>query len=102
MTTFVNKPGLGTIFPNRDKKGDNHPDIKGSITLNDGQVVNFAGWRKADKNGGTYYSLKQDKPRGGDAMDDFRQGGSAGVADSRGSLDDIGDDIPFISNRSVW
>lgn len=97
---FINKPGLGTIFPNRHKESGNHPDIKGSITLNDGQVVNFAGWRKTDKKGGTYYSLKQDKPRG--AEDAFPAGGSGRVAGGGNPLDDIDDSIPFATNLSIW
>ena len=108
MSEFINKPGLGTMRANKYKESDNHPDIKGEITLHGGEIVKFAGWKRTDKNGGTYYSLKQDRPR--EDADAFRGGGDAGVAggqagaSSRASmtviLDD--DDLPFIRSDTVW
>lgn len=104
MTTeFVNKPGLGTMRANKYKDSENKPDIKGELTLNDGQVVKFAGWKKTDRNGGTYYSLKQDKPREGGADDAFHSGGSGRVADSgRDAAFDLDDTIPFVTRQSIW
>jgi len=90
--TFVNKPGLGTMRANKFKDSDAKPDIKGEITLNDGQVVKFAGWRKTDKNGGLYYSLKQDRPR--EDADAFRAASPEPVAG--GDRDDpFNDDVPW-------
>ena len=107
MSDFVNKPGLGTMRANKFKESDNHPDIKGEITLHGGEIVKFAGWKKQDRNGGTYYSLKQDRPR--EDADAFRGGGDAGVSggqaggSSRGPVAfDLDDIIPFARCDTVW
>lgn len=51
------------MFPNRDKKQDNHPDFRGDAKFK-GQIVEVALWEKTDRNGNTYYSLKIQEPRG--------------------------------------
>jgi uncharacterized protein (DUF736 family) len=90
VSDFVNKPGLGTMRANKFKDAENKPDIKGEITLFGGEVVKFAGWKKEDKNGGTYYSLKQDKPREGGERHDT----NAGPRDMGGD-DPFSDPVPF-------
>ena len=90
MSDFVNRPGMGTLFPNSYKDTDSKPDYKGSLTLESGEVVKFAGWKKEDKNGGTYYSLKQDKPREGGE----RHETSAGPKDM-GGTDPFDDSVPW-------
>lgn len=107
MSDFVNKPGLGTLFPNSYKSGDHHPDYKGSLTLSTGEVVKFAAWAKEGAKG-PYLSLKIDKPRT-DAVDAFRGGGDAGVSggqaggSSRGAVAfDLDDDVPFARCDTVW
>lgn len=98
MSDFVNKPGLGTMRANKFKDTDAKPDIKGEITLIGGEVVKFAGWKKTDKNGGTYYSLKVDKPREAeDAEAAFRAPPAAPVAgrEDNGPAFDLDDEIPF-------
>lgn len=106
MSDFVNKPGLGTIFPNRDKKEDRHPDIKGSLTLDTGEVVNFAGWKKADKNDKTYYSLKIDKPRDSERRETIGGPGGGGGREAqrepeRREAYDLDDEIPFARNDGL-
>lgn len=59
MEFFIN------VFPNKNKKAENHPDYK---VLCDVEGVQHEGglWAKTDKNGNTYYSgkvkPKEDKP----------------------------------------
>jgi hypothetical protein len=56
MSTFEHKEGKGSLLVNTYKKGDNHPDWKGSIKIN-GQTYQIAGWRKQTKNGMDMVSL---------------------------------------------
>ena len=97
MSDFVNRAGLGTLFPNSYKSGDHHPDYKGSLTLSTGEVVKFAAWAKEGAKG-PYLSLKIDKPRT-DAVEAFRQASPAPVAASDGddpfASDPFSDPIPF-------
>ena len=72
----------GTIFPNKDKRGDNDPDGKGSLVI-DGKKYWISAWRNRAKNGEPYtkLALKLDQPR-----------------DSRRSpmpQSDDGDSVPF-------
>lgn len=94
---WVNKPGLGTMRANKFKDSESKPDIKGEITLHGGEIVKFAGWKKQDRNGGTYYSLKQDRPR--EDADAFRQASPEPVAGSASDdpfgSDPFSDSIPF-------
>ena len=91
MSDFINKSGMGTLFPNSYKTGPTHPDYKGSMTLETGEVVRFAAWSK-DGAKGPYLSLKIDKPRPDAAA--FRPPSPEPVAG--GDRDDpFSDDIPF-------
>ena len=98
MSDFVNKPGLGTMRANKFKDSESKPDIKGEITLHGGEIVKFAGWKKQDRNGGTYYSLKQDRPRE-DAAAYFRGESPEPVAggdrDDPFGSDPFSDPVPF-------
>lgn len=90
--TFQHKPGMGALFPNKEKKGENHPDVKGELCLNDGQTIRFAGWRKEGAKG-VFYSLKQDRPReDGDA---FRAPATPSVADRDDNGAPFDDEIPW-------
>lgn len=89
--SFVNRPGMGTLFPN-EKEKESQPDYRGSLTLASGEVVKFAGWKKQGAKG-PYLSLKIDKPR----EDDFRSSSAGPVAGGerdRASFD-LDDEIPF-------
>ncbi len=106
MADYINKSGMGTLFPNSYKTTDNHPDYKGSLTLDTGEVVRFAAWAKEGAKG-PYLSLKIDKPR--PDADAFRGGGDAGVSggqaggSSRGPVAfDLDDEIPFVRCDTAW
>ena len=62
---YEQKRGYGTLFNNR-KGAESHPDVKGSIKLDRdyqaGDTLEFAGWKRQDKNGNDYFSLAEDKP----------------------------------------
>lgn len=107
MSEFINKAGLGTLFPNSYKNGEHHPDYKGSLTLNTGEVVKFAAWSKEGAKG-PYLSLKIDRPRP-DAADAFRGGGDAGVSGGQAGGSsrnpaplDLDDEIPFARCDTAW
>ena len=46
----------GSLFPNRDKKEDKHPNAKGEAKI-DGVLYEVAAWTKTDKNGNKWQSL---------------------------------------------
>lgn len=107
MSDFVNRPGMGTLFPNSFKDTDSKPDYKGSLTLTNGEVVKFAAWNNQGAKG-PYLSLKIDKPRP-DAVDAFRGGGDAGVSGGQAGGSsrnpeplDLDDEIPFARCDTVW
>jgi len=59
---YEHSEGFGSVFENRDKKQDNHPDFKGDAKF-EGKTVEVALWERTDRNGNTYYSLKIQRPR---------------------------------------
>jgi len=66
MSTFEHKEGKGSLLVNSFKKGDTHPDFKGSIKIN-GQTYQVAAWRKQTKNGAEMISLSVDQGWSGGA-----------------------------------
>jgi len=54
---YEHREGSGSLFPNRDKKGDNHPDYKGDALFN-GQRVELAAWKKVGRSGGGFLSVQ--------------------------------------------
>jgi hypothetical protein len=78
---YVPKDGTGSLFANKNKKAENHPDREGSAMIN-GVEYRLAGWIKQDKEGKPYLSLKiepkeesssQGSGRGGEQQRDFRR-----------------------------
>jgi uncharacterized protein (DUF736 family) len=58
------KDGQASLFKNKRKETDNHPDYTGSIMLN-GVECWLSAWIKTPKNGGEkYMSLSVGKPKG--------------------------------------
>jgi hypothetical protein len=57
------KDNSGSLFQNKDKKSDNHPDHSGSIRI-DGKDYWLSGWRKTSSNGTPWMSLSV-KPKDG-------------------------------------
>jgi hypothetical protein len=50
---FTPKPDTGTLFENRFKKNDSHPDYTGTYAMPDGTVREFAAWHNEN-----YISVK--------------------------------------------
>jgi len=50
MSTFVQKPGTGSLFPNQFKTKDNQPDLTGVLVMSRdykaGEKVRVAAWKK--------------------------------------------------------
>lgn len=60
---FTPKPGNGSLFKNKFKQQDNHPDYTGNCTLLDGRPADLAAWIKEDKNGNKFMSIKISEQR---------------------------------------
>lgn len=61
---YEQKDNSGSLFPNKDKKTDNHPDRNGSAKI-DGVDYWVSGWVKQDKNGQPWLSMafkRKDQP----------------------------------------
>lgn len=56
MSEFVQKPGSWNLFRNNKKTADNQPDYRGTITLEDGTVLELSAWLKDGKNGNKFFS----------------------------------------------
>ena len=52
MNKFTQKPGTFTLFLNKAKKADNHPDYKLTACLPDGNTYEFAAWFNPSDTGG--------------------------------------------------
>ena len=57
MGDFVQKPGSGALFKNKNKKEDKHPDYKGDFTAPDGTQFVLAGWKRKTKAEETFLAL---------------------------------------------
>jgi hypothetical protein len=89
------KDMTGSLFPNKDKKTDNHPDRNGSAKI-EGVEYWVSGWVKQDKNGQPWLSMafkRKDQPA---KTLPAAQTDGARVAPRRRDDDDMGgDSIPF-------
>ena len=88
---YETKDMTGSLFQNKEKKSENFPDYSGSIRI-DGRDLWISGWRKTDKNGGTYLSLAfkykdgtSDRP-----AQEFKEAVKRNFPDA-----DLSDDLPF-------
>lgn len=57
MNKFEHKEGFGSVFGNDKKQNESQPDFTGDALWR-GEIVRIAFWKKKDKNGKTYLSLK--------------------------------------------
>jgi hypothetical protein len=57
MDKFKHKEGFGSVFGNDKKQNESQPDFIGDALWR-GETVRIAFWKKKDKNGKTYLSLK--------------------------------------------
>jgi uncharacterized protein (DUF736 family) len=53
----------GNFFQAREKKSENSPDMRGTLTDEDGNEYEIAGWSKSGEKAGKYLSV-QIKPKG--------------------------------------
>jgi uncharacterized protein (DUF736 family) len=61
--SYEQKDGQGSLFKNKRKETDNHPDYTGSVTIN-GVEHWLSAWIKTPKAGGEkYMSLSIGKPK---------------------------------------
>jgi uncharacterized protein (DUF736 family) len=68
---FEQKDMTFSLFPNKDKKTDKHPNLTGTALI-DGVPYFIDGWTKADRNGNKYISgtLKPKRQRQADDQTD--------------------------------
>jgi hypothetical protein len=83
------KDNSGSLFQNKDKKTDNHPDYSGSIRI-DGKDYWLSGWKKVS-NDKPWLSLAI-KPKDGAPRPDPEQEFKSAVKQSFPALDD---EVPF-------
>jgi hypothetical protein len=87
--TYEPKDMTFSLFPNKDKKTDKHPNLTGTAIIN-GAAYFIDGWTNVDRNGNKYINGKL-KPKQARQADDG-DGGRGQVNDGRRELDD---EIPF-------
>ncbi len=80
MGNYELRDNSGTMFRNKRKEKENHPDWSGDVMV-DGVTMWINGWEKKDKNGNVFYSFSF-KPKQAKAE---QRGGNIGPDD----------DIPF-------
>jgi uncharacterized protein (DUF736 family) len=52
MSYYKGKPGYGSIFKNKNRESDKHPDFMGRYTHLDGSEYKVGAWiKEADKHG---------------------------------------------------
>lgn len=65
MADFTPKPGQGTLFKNKKKEKETHPDMTGYIIVPDGikpgDTLRIAAWSKTTMNGDKFLSLNAEK-----------------------------------------
>ena len=90
MTEYSNE-NRGTLFKNKKKEQDSHPDYNGSINV-DGQEFWLNAWVKESKKDGTKFFSLSVKPK----TDAPRQSSQPTRKAPQGSgFDDIDSDLPF-------
>lgn len=56
MSDFKSKENSGTLFKNRNKKQDSHPDFNGTVNV-EGKEFYISGWTKTNQDGTKRISL---------------------------------------------
>lgn len=80
------------IWPNKDKKGDTHPDFKGQGEI-DGVEYWISGWKRKEGDNPKSPSLKLRFEKKDDAHKKGVDNSNAAIDDS--AADDFDSDIPF-------
>lgn len=98
MSDFTLKPGQGSLFHNRDKKTDSHPDITGTLVQPDGQELWMSIWKKRSKNGNEWFSVsvraKDSKTETQEPISERAKAREPAWA-TKAKREPIDDDIPF-------
>ena len=91
---YEQKDMSGSIFLNRKREKDSHPNLTGSGMVN-GKEVWISGWRKIDKNGDEWISLafKEKEPRREEAPQQRRE--EQRPVDRAIPKLDFNDEVPF-------
>jgi len=87
---YVHKAGAGSLFKNQYKDSDSKPDMVGSATTLDGNVVELAGWTSTTQGGEKYVSIKMSPPYVKKEETPQRDGRNESVQDSK-----VDADLPF-------
>jgi uncharacterized protein (DUF736 family) len=85
------KPGQFSLFKNKFKESDKHPDYKGDGMDLAGNKVSVAAWLKKDKNGNSFMSCKIEHAR--EQQGAAQAGGGQEPAPAARRM--VDDDIPF-------
>ncbi len=89
MSSYQQKDLTGTLFKNKRKEKETHPNATGTALI-DGVEYRVSAWTRKDKNGDPYQSLAFTRA---DSRSDSRE---RPTAERRGSLkDQLDDSIPF-------
>ena len=84
-TAYQMRAGQGSLFKNKDKTTDKHPNLKGRVMLPNGEIRWVSAWTKTTEAGEKWMSLSV-----GDICQP--QGGQQSAPVARVAVDD---DIPF-------
>lgn len=57
MAGFEQAPNSATLFKNKFKKGEKHPDYRGEFN-NDGTIMDIALWERKTSKGDKYFFIK--------------------------------------------
>lgn len=57
---WEHREGQGSLFNNKYKEKDSHPDFTGEIMI-EGEVYRISGWKKRSQSGTSYMSLSAKK-----------------------------------------
>ena len=91
---YETKDMTGSLFQNKEKKSDNHPDYSGSMRIN-GVDMWISGWRKTSGNGTQFLSLAF-KPKDGTSARPAPEQKAQEFKDEAKRVFDLdGDSVPF-------
>lgn len=91
---YETKDNTGSLFQNKEKKSDNHPDYSGSMRIN-GVDMWISGWRKTSGNGTQFLSLAF-KPKDGTSARPAPEQKVQEFKDEAKRVFDLdGDSVPF-------
>lgn len=107
--SYEPKPGSGTLFKNKNRQNDKHPDYKGYFINAVGEVQGLSLWIKTtakgdkmlsvshDEREGKYWSEKLERPMAGETGPARKTGAKRDALDDDedDAFADLDDEIPF-------